>query len=156
MFENIAYGDWERLRNDRAAVARLAELTGVARIAARLPQGLDTMLGREFSAHDLSGGQWQRVAITRALAHPARLLILDEPTSNIDARAEHDLFAAVAEVARDRTTIIISHRFSTLRIADRILVMDQGRIVEEGDHEALLAAGGYYAVLYRLHERFRI
>jgi len=156
MAENIAYGDWERLRHDRAEVERLAALTGVNRIAERLPSGLDTPLGREFGEHDLSGGQWQRVAITRALARPARLLILDEPTSNIDARAEHDLFAAIAEAARGRTTIIISHRFSTLRMADRILVLDRGRLVEQGSHEALLAAGGQYAALYRLHEHYRI
>ena len=156
MAENIAYGDWERLRDDRAAVERLAALTGVHRIAERLPAGLDTPLGREFGEHDLSGGQWQRIAITRALARPARVLILDEPTSNIDARAEHDLFAAIAEAARGRTTIIISHRFSTLRMADRILVLDRGRLVEQGSHDALLAAGGQYAALYRLHEHYRI
>lgn len=156
MAENIAYGDWVRLRDDRAEIERLAALTGVARIAAGLPAGLDTPLGREFGEHDLSGGQWQRVAITRALARPARLLILDEPTSNIDARAEHELFAAVATAARGRTTLIISHRFSTLRMADRILVLHQGRLVEQGSHAALLAAGGQYAALYRLHERYRI
>jgi len=156
MAENIAYGDWERLRDDRAEIERLAELTGVADIARQLPDGLDTALGREFSDQDLSGGQWQRLAITRALARPGRLLILDEPTSNIDARAEHALFAAVAEAARGRTTIIISHRFSTLRIASRILVMHQGRIVEQGTHAALLAANGRYAALYRLHEHYRI
>ena len=154
--ENIAYGDWARLRDDRAEIARLAALTGVARIAESLPAGLDTPLGREFGEHDLSGGQWQRVAITRALARPARLLILDEPTSNLDARAEHDLFAAIAAAARGRTTIIISHRFSTLRMADRILVLHQGRLVEQGRHAALLVAEGQYAALYRLHERYRI
>ncbi|WP_295887786.1 ABC transporter ATP-binding protein [uncultured Thiohalocapsa sp.] len=156
MAENIAYGDWGRLRDDRAAVERLAELTGVAHIANALPAGLDTPLGREFGAHDLSGGQWQRLAITRALARPARLLILDEPTSNIDARAEHDLFAAIAEAARGRTTILISHRFSTLRMADRILVLHHGRLVEQGTHAGLLAAGGHYATLYRLHEHYRL
>jgi len=154
--ENIAYGDWERLSGDREAVERLARSTGLDEIAATLPDGIDTHVGREFAEHDLSGGQWQRLAIARSLALPAKLRIFDEPTSSIDARAEHTLFNAIDEASRDQTTVIISHRFSTLRMADRILVMHEGSVVEQGTHDDLMASDGRYATLYRLHESFRI
>jgi len=154
--ENIAYGDWDRLESDRDTVNTLAATTGVDHIAAALPAGLDTPLGREFAEHDLSGGQWQLLAITRTLARSASVLILDEPTSNIDARAEHGLFTAISRLAKGVTTIIISHRFSTISMADRILVMDAGTVVEEGRHDVLLRAGGHYARLYALHEHYRM
>lgn len=154
--ENIAFGDWDRLRRDRAEVEEVADRTGVAAMVGHLPAGLDTPLGRELGAYDLSGGQWQRLAIARALAHGGAVLILDEPSSNIDAQAEHDLLAAVAAVSRARTTIIVSHRFSTLRLADRILVMHRGTLAEEGTHDSLIAADGHYARLYRLHETYRM
>ena len=154
--DNIAYGDWQRLATDRAALETLAAATGVDHIAAGLPQGVDTQLGREFAEHDLSGGQWQLVAIARTLARGASVLILDEPTSNIDARAEHALYQAIEEVAAGTTTVIISHRFSTISMADRILVMDKGRIIEQGTHSQLMSAGGHYAGLFALHEHYRI
>jgi ATP-binding cassette subfamily B protein len=152
--DNIAYGDWQRLTTDRTALEQLATTTGVDHIAAGLPQGLDTQLGREFAEHDLSSGQL--VAIARTLARGASVLILDEPTSNIDARAEHALYQAIDQIATGITTIVISHRFSTISMADRILVMDHGRIVEQGTHAQLLSAGGHYAGLYALHERYRM
>lgn len=154
--DNIAYGDWQRLAMDREAVEQLAAATGVDHIAIGLPQGLNTQLGREFAEHDLSSGQWQLVAIARTLARRASILILDEPTSNIDARAEHALYAAIDKVAADITTIIISHRFSTISMADRILVMDQGRIIEQGTHNELMSSEGHYANLFTLHEQYRI
>lgn len=154
--ENIAYGDWERLSRDRDALVTLAEATGTRAMVAHLPAGIDTPLGRELGEHDLSGGQWQRIALARTLARRSPILILDEPTSNIDAKAEHELFSSLAAAAERRTTIIISHRFSTLRLADRILVMHAGRIAEEGTHASLLAANGQYARLYRMHEHYRI
>lgn len=154
--ENIAYGNWSQLSKDREAIESIASLTGIDRLAEEMPDGLDTPLGRQFAEHDLSGGQWQRLAIARTLAKNASLLILDEPTSNIDARAENDLFTAIAGVVKEVTTIIISHRFSTLRMADRILVMHQGSIVEQGSHDELIDADGRYANLYRLHEHYRI
>jgi ATP-binding cassette, subfamily B, bacterial len=154
--DNIAYGDWPRLTTDRAALEQLATTTGVDHIAAGLPRGLDTQLGREFAEHDLSSGQWQLVAIARTLARGASVLILDEPTSSIDARAEHALYQAIDQIAAGITTIIISHRFSTISMADRILVMDRGRIVEQGTHKQLMSAGGHYASLYALHEHYRM
>jgi ATP-binding cassette subfamily B protein len=91
------------------------------------------------------------VGIARALARPASLLILDEPTSSLDARAEFELFSRFRELAAGRTTLLVSHRFSTLSMADRILVMDEGRIIEQGTHVQLIAKGGLYATLYSLH-----
>jgi ATP-binding cassette, subfamily B, bacterial len=151
--DNIAYGDWRRLLGDRERVMEIARLAGVHDMVRMLPEGYDTMLGRTFGQTDLSGGEWQKIAVARAFARHAALLILDEPTSNLDARAEHDLFSRFQELARGRTTIIISHRFSTVSMANRIFVLDCGSIVESGTHHELLAQGGNYAQLFELQQR---
>ena len=152
--ENIAYGDWKRLLHDRQQVERIARLAGVDGLIRTMPQAYDTLLGRAFGEYTLSYGQWQRMAIARAFAREsASLLILDEPTANLDARAEYDLFCRFRDLAAGRTTILISHRFSTVSMADRIIVLDDGRIVEQGTHEELLSQDGHYASLYRLHAR---
>jgi ATP-binding cassette subfamily B protein len=151
--DNIAYGDWRRMLENREKVEQIARLAGVHGLIEAMPQGYDTMLGRMFGTHDLSGGQWQRIAVARAFARQATLLILDEPTSNLDARAEYELFCRFRELSEGRTTILISHRFSTLSMADRLLVMDRGRIVESGTHQELVARAGHYAALYDLHRR---
>ena len=151
--ENIAYGDWQRLLHDRDAVQQIAEQAGVDAMLQAMPHGYDTMLGRMFGEYDPSGGQWQKIAVARAFGRNAALLILDEPTSNLDARAEYELFCRFRELAKGRTTIIISHRFSTVSMANRILVMDAGRIVESGTHDELVARAGSYADLYELHRR---
>jgi ATP-binding cassette subfamily B protein len=105
-----------------------------------------------FGEHDLSGGGWQRLALTRAFVRNAPVLVLDEPTSSQDAESEADLLEHLRKLARGRTTILISHRFSTIRLADRVLVLDAGRIVESGTHDSLLAIdGGVYRRLYRRH-----
>ncbi len=151
--ENIAYGDWERLLGDHAEIARIARRAGADELIAAMPLGMDTPLGRTFGQFTLSGGQWQKIAIARAFARPAALLILDEPTSNLDPITEYRIFARFRELAAGRTTILISHRFSTVSLADRILVIEHGRIVESGTHAALLAQQGTYAHMYELHRR---
>jgi ATP-binding cassette subfamily B protein len=118
-----------------------------------MPQGYDTLLGKRFGKHDLSGGQWQYLAIARALARDAKLVILDEPTSNLDAEAEYELFSRFCELAREKTTVLISHRFSTVSMADRILVLDEGRLMETGTHKDLIEKNGHYAKLYEFHRR---
>jgi ATP-binding cassette subfamily B protein len=119
-------------------------------VVARLPQGLATPLGRAFGGDDLSGGQWQRVALARAFMRKSRILVLDEPTAAMDAEAEHEIFQRFRDLKRDRTAILITHRFSTVRMADRIVVFDDGRIAEEGTHDQLIALGGTYAHMFEL------
>lgn len=152
-YENIAYGNWRCMMDDRERVESIARLADVHNTVAALPQGYDTLLGRMFGEFTLSEGQWQKMALARALTKEATLLILDEPTSSLDARTEYRLFSRFREMAKRRTSLLISHRFSTVSIADRIVVMDDGRIIEEGTHQDLLARSGHYAGLYDLHRR---
>ncbi len=153
LHENIALGDWRHLLEDRAQFEELGRMAQVDEIVRGLPQGYDTLIGRMFGEVDLSGGQWQKIAVARAFARNARVLILDEPTSNLDARAEFQLFSQFRELAHGRTTVLISHRFSTVQLANRIVVIDSGRIVETGTHAELVARGGLYANLFRLHQQ---
>jgi ATP-binding cassette subfamily B protein len=146
--ENIGYGDWRRLVGATEQIERIAKKAGIEEMIRRLPEGYDTQVGRKFGGYDLSGGQWQRVALARAFARRASIVILDEPTSNLDSQAEYELFVRCRALARGRTTILVSHRFSTVRIADRIVVMERGRIVEMGSHEELLRKAGHYTRLY--------
>jgi ABC-type multidrug transport system fused ATPase/permease subunit len=115
-----------------------------------LAQGLDTQLGVELGGVDLSGGQWQTLGIARALVRDAELLILDEPTAALDPRAEQALFGRFAELSAGRTTLLVTHRLGSVRMADRVLVLKGGRLVENGAHGELLARGGEYAALWRL------
>jgi len=116
-----------------------------------LPNGYDQMVGRRFEGGvDLSGGEWQKFALARAYMRDAQLLILDEPTATLDARAEYEVFQRFSELTRARMAILISHRFSTVRMADRILVLADGSIQEQGTHEQLLSLGGRYAELFEL------
>ncbi|MBI3971445.1 MAG: ABC transporter ATP-binding protein [Chloroflexi bacterium] len=148
--ENIAFGDVARTANAEAIMAA-ARRSSAAEVACSLPEGLDTLLGKEF--HDgveLSVGQWQKLAIARAYVRAAELLVLDEPASALDARAEAAVYERFAELAEGRTALLISHRLGSCRMADRIVVLRQGRLVEEGTHADLLRTGGEYADLYRL------
>ena len=147
--ENVAFGDVRRLDDD-AAVREAARRAGADGPLSALPQGYDTQLGRLFGGSDLSVGQWQRVALARAFYRAAPLVVLDEPTAALDARAEHDLFARIRELYANRTVLLVSHRFSTVRTADRIVVLHRGEVVESGDHDSLLAARGRYAEMFTL------
>jgi ATP-binding cassette subfamily B protein len=148
--DNIAYGDWRELRGNAPAIETAARGAGVHDLIAGTPDGYQTRLGRMFGQHDLSGGGWQRLALTRAFVRNAPVLVLDEPTSSQDADSEADLLEHLRKLARGRTTVLISHRFSTVRLANRVLVLDDGCIVESGTHERLLAIdGGVYRRLYR-------
>jgi ATP-binding cassette subfamily B protein len=149
--ENVAVGSVEHLEDD-LRVKRAVDQGGARELVATLGQGIETQLGRWFKdGVELSGGQWQKVALARAfMREEADILILDEPTAALDAEAEHAVFDRFRALAHGRTTILISHRFPTVRMADRILVLEQGRVIEEGSHAELLAAGARYARLFHL------
>lgn len=151
--ENITFGAIEHA-HDAVAVARAVDRAGASTVIASLPHGLDTILARHYEGGtDLSGGQWQRIALARALfgiEAGAQVLVLDEPTASLDIRSEAAIFDRFLDLTRGLTTILISHRFSTVRRADVICVIEQGQVIERGSHEELLAAAGRYAAMYRL------
>jgi ATP-binding cassette subfamily B protein len=145
--ENIGFGDPARMGDDRR-LARAAGRAGIADLIEGLPEKYDAYLGRQFGEVDLSGGQWQRVALARAFFRDADLLVLDEPTAALDPLAELALFQRFAELVEGRTAIMISHRLGAARLADRVIVLREGRIVEQGRHDALVAGGGLYASMF--------
>lgn len=145
--DNVGIGNLPAIDDD-AALAQAADRAGIADLIDGLPDRFDTWLGREFGEGDLSGGQWQRVALARAFFRDSRLLVLDEPTAALDPLAEQRLFERFASLTEGRTAVMISHRLGPARYADRVIVMDRGRIVEAGPHESLLAQGGLYARMF--------
>jgi ATP-binding cassette subfamily B protein len=138
-------------RDDRARIQGAAERSMAHDVIAKLPRGYDQMIGKRFrSGVDISGGEWQKIAIARAYMRDAQVLILDEPTAALDARAEFEVFQRFKELSAGKTAVLISHRFSSVRMADRILVLVDGQVEAMGTHAELLAQRGRYAELFEL------
>jgi subfamily B ATP-binding cassette protein MsbA len=146
LYNNISYGRSDVSRDDIITAAKLAYADDFIR---QLPQGYETRVGDNGVL--LSGGQRQRIAIARAILKDAPILILDEATSALDSESERYIQAALLQVMKNRTTLVVAHRLSTIKRADKIIVMHEGRLVEQGRHDELLALGGYYANLYQAH-----
>jgi ATP-binding cassette subfamily B protein len=148
--ENIAIGQVQ-CRDDLLKIRMAAQKSRVGATIEKLPHGYRQMLGRRFEGGlDLSGGEWQKIALARAYFRDAQVLILDEPTASLDARSEHEVFQRFSELTAGKMAVLISHRFSTVRMADRILVLERGRIIEEGGHGQLMALGGRYSEMFGL------
>ncbi len=148
--DNIAVGRITA-RDDTPRIERAAQRSQADAVIARLPEGLAQMIGKRFkNGVELSGGEWQKIAIARAYMREAEVLVLDEPTAALDARSEYEVFARFKELSQGKTAVLISHRFSSVRMADRILVLAEGKVESQGTHEELLAEGGRYAELFEL------
>jgi ATP-binding cassette, subfamily B, bacterial len=147
---NIAVGKIEE-HQDRVRIEIAAEKSLAHAVVKKLPQGYEQMLGRRFEGGvDLSGGEWQKLALARAYLRDAQLVILDEPTASLDARSEREVFQRFAELTDSKMALLISHRFSTVRMADRILVLENGKIAEQGNHKELVSRGGLYSGMFEL------
>ena len=147
--ENVGFGDVEKMDDD-SRVVHAMELGGAKEFVSELPKQLDTRLGKDFpESTDLSGGQWQRIATSRGFMRTPQVMVLDEPTASLDPLQEAEVFERFAKMAQGRTTIMVSHRLASCKLADRILVFSKGRLIEMGTHEELMALNGEYAAMYR-------
>jgi ATP-binding cassette subfamily B protein len=151
--ENIGISNVDDIATD-SALDRISAQTGIDKHDNSFTNGYDTMLSREFDGVDLSGGQWQRVAIARGFFRSHQFIVLDEPTAAIDPIEETKIYDRFAEISKDKTAIIVTHRLGSVRLADRILVMKRGKLVEQGTHTDLMTANGEYARLYKSQERW--
>jgi ATP-binding cassette subfamily B protein len=148
--ENIGVGRIED-RHDFSKLQLAARKSLADSVIERLPLQYKQMLGRRFEGGiDLSGGEWQKIALARAYLRDAQLLILDEPTASLDARSEHEVFQRFTDLTQGKIALLISHRFSTVRMADRIVVLENGSIAEEGTHSRLIELGGLYSEMFEL------
>ncbi|WP_339381607.1 ABC transporter ATP-binding protein [Brasilonema bromeliae] len=151
--ENIALGDIQAL-DDPKRLRRAAQKAGLAELVEKFPQGEDTPLGKQFGGTELSGGEWQKLSLARAFVREqAQLLILDEPTAALDPRSEYEVYRRFVELAQGKTTILITHRLASVRMADRILVMKAGHLIESGTHQELLQRKGEYATLWNMQAK---
>jgi ATP-binding cassette, subfamily B, bacterial len=151
--DNIWFGNVQLASADEAVVSA-AKRSGAHEVITRLPQSYGTMLGKLFDGgEELSIGQWQKVALARAFFSDSQIIVLDEPTSAMDPKAEYEVFNRFRELIKDQSAILITHRLSTVKMADRIYVMDQGRIVERGSHNELMKQQGLYATLFETQAR---
>ncbi len=141
-------------KNEHVRFKEAARLSGVDQIAAQLEHGFETILSKEYGGTELSGGQWQKVAIARAMVRNAQIVILDEPTAALDPLAELSIFEEFRRLSKEQTAFLISHRIGTARNADRILVLQSGELIESGNHEQLIKHNGEYATLFRLQAQW--
>jgi len=155
MLYNMSAGENIRVGNifediDKEKIKSSADSAGIDKLINSLPRGYDTVIGRLFDdSRELSWGEWQKIALARALYRQSDILVLDEPASALDARSEYDMFSRFTQLAAGRTCILISHRLANVSIADRIVVIDNGRVIEEGSHNDLLEANGTYSTLFK-------
>lgn len=152
--ENISFGDVRRI-NETNKIIEAAKLSGASEFVEKLPKKYDAILGKYFEEGvDLSGGEWQKIALARAFFSDAPILIMDEPTASLDPKSEYEVFKNLVVHTKNKSLILISHRFSTVRLADEIIVLDKGQIVEQGSHEQLMTLNGKYAKLYNLQAKW--